>query len=57
MLKPYFLVVAAIVQDGYESSKVLMVLDDNPKTEWIMDSGCSWYMTPNRYVRTLKIGK
>ena len=25
-----------------------MVSEKNPETKWIMDSGCSRYMTPNR---------
>lgn len=25
-----------------------MVSEKNPETKWIMDSGCSWHMTPNR---------
>ena len=38
---------AAIVQDGYESSEVLVVSNDNLEIESIMDSCCSWRMTPN----------
>jgi len=38
---------AAIVQDdGYEFAEALVVSEKNPKTKWIMDSGCSWHMTP-----------
>ena len=25
-----------------------MVYEENPETVWIMDSGCSWHMTPNK---------
>ncbi|RZB80703.1 Retrovirus-related Pol polyprotein from transposon TNT 1-94 [Glycine soja] len=40
---------AAIVQDDdYESAEALMVSEKNPETKWIMNSGCSWHMTPNR---------
>ena len=35
-------------EDGYESAEALMVSEKNPETKWIMDSGCSWHMTPNR---------
>ena len=40
---------ATIVQDdGYESAEALIVSEKNLETKWLMDSGCSWHMTPNR---------
>ncbi|KAL5555285.1 hypothetical protein UlMin_037521 [Ulmus minor] len=41
--------VAAVVQndDGYESSNVLVVSTKHLNRHWIMDSGCSFHMTPN----------
>ena len=39
---------AAIVEDGYESTEVLAVSDTSSTSDWIMDSGCSFHMTPNR---------
>lgn len=39
-----------IVQDDYESSYVLVVSSINSCKERIMDSGCTWYMTPNKDV-------
>ena len=40
---------AAVVQndDGYESSDVLVVSTKHLDRHWIMDSGCSFHMTPN----------
>lgn len=38
----------AIVQDDYESSEVLEVSSSNSCKEWIMDSGCTWHMIPNK---------
>lgn len=38
---------AAIAQDDFESSDVLVVSSSDSKKEWIMDSGCTWHMTPN----------
>ena len=39
---------AAIAQDDFESSDVLVVSSSDSKKEWIMDSGCTWHMTPNK---------
>src|SRR3954471_23054695 len=39
---------ASIVQDDFESSDVLVVSSSDFKKEWIMDSGCTWHMTPNK---------
>ncbi|KAJ0869659.1 putative RNA-directed DNA polymerase [Helianthus annuus] len=34
--------------DGYDSADVLVVADHGSKDDWIMDSGGSYHMTPNR---------
>lgn len=34
--------------EGYESSDVLMVANNDVHDRWIMDSGCSFHMTPER---------
>ena len=41
---------AAIAQadKGYESAEVLVVTTKHSDRQWIMDSGCSFHMTPNR---------
>lgn len=39
---------AAVVEEGYESSDVLVVTTNNSDKQWILDSGCSFHMTPNR---------
>ncbi|KAI3727129.1 hypothetical protein L1987_66938 [Smallanthus sonchifolius] len=36
--------------DGYESADVLVVTKDEGKGEWVMDSGCSFHMTPIKEV-------
>lgn len=41
---------ATLVQDGYESSGVLVVLSSDSSKEWIMDSGYIWHMNPNKDV-------
>ena len=41
---------STIVQDEYESYDVLVVSSSNSSKEWIVDSGCTWYMTLNKYV-------
>ena len=38
----------AIVQDDFDSSDVLVVSSSNSSKEWILDSGCTWHMTPNK---------
>ena len=37
-----------VTQDGYESSEVLVVSTCESERNWILDSGCSFHMTPNR---------
>ena len=39
---------ASIVQDDFESFDVLVVSSSNSGKEWIMDSGYTWYTTPNQ---------
>ena len=39
---------ATIFQDGYESFDVLVVSSRNSNKEWVMDSRCTWHMTPNK---------
>lgn len=39
---------AAVVTDGYESAEILMVSSVNSEKEWILDSGCTFHMTPNK---------
>ena len=36
------------MQDGYDSSDVLVVSTSESDKSWILDSGCSFHMTPNR---------
>ena len=38
----------AVVQDGYDISKVLVVSINDTDKNWIMDSSCSFHMTPNK---------
>ncbi|KAK9065390.1 hypothetical protein SSX86_016773 [Deinandra increscens subsp. villosa] len=41
--------------EGYESSDVLMVISDESKDGWVMDSGGSYHMTPHKeYFQDLK---
>ncbi|KAD7478133.1 hypothetical protein E3N88_01269 [Mikania micrantha] len=35
--------------DGYESSDVLVVSHGKSNAEWVLDSGCSYHMTPHRH--------
>ena len=37
-----------MAQDGYESAEVLIVLTYESDRKWILDSGCSFHMTPNK---------
>lgn len=39
---------SANYMEGYDSAEVLMVSDFEVQNEWILDSGCSYHMTPNR---------
>lgn len=41
---------ASIVQEEYDSSDVQVVLSIDFSKEWIMDSGCTWHITPNKDV-------
>lgn len=38
----------AVVQDGYESSNLLVVSTSESNRKWILDSGYSFRMTPNK---------
>ncbi|KAK9066710.1 hypothetical protein SSX86_014033 [Deinandra increscens subsp. villosa] len=40
------------VFDGYESSDVLVITKDHKGDSWILDSGCSYHMTPQRELFT-----
>ena len=37
-----------VVSDGYESSDALAVSSVDSEKEWILDSGCTFHMTPNK---------
>lgn len=37
----------AVVADGYESAEVLSISTEKHSEEWILESGCSFHMTPN----------
>ncbi|MDO7987387.1 hypothetical protein OC713_02560 [Sweet potato little leaf phytoplasma] len=39
----------ANVTEGYDSAEVLTVSADPLESEWILDSGCSFHMTPHRH--------
>ena len=39
---------ATFVEEGYESSKVLVVSTTELDRNWILDSGCFFRMTPHR---------
>jgi len=34
---------------GYDNSNALTLCENSVKEMWIMDSGCSFHMTPNRH--------
>ena len=38
----------AVSNDGYESADILKVSSVNSEKEWILDSGCTFHMTPNK---------
>ena len=38
----------AIASDGYESTDILMVSSVNSEKEWILESSCTFHMTPNK---------
>lgn len=44
--------VSANVLEGYESAEVLMVSGSNDIKEWIMDSGCTFHMSPHKHFFT-----
>ena len=37
-----------MAQEGYESAEVFSVSKEDSQKEWILDSGCSFYMCPNK---------
>ena len=39
---------ATVVEEGYESVDVLMVSTNSTEKHWILDSCCSFHMTPNK---------
>ena len=39
---------AAVASNCFEPSEVLTVSTNEIKSEWILDSGCSYHMCPNR---------
>ena len=38
----------AVAQDGYDSAEALAVSGEDSQKEWILDSGCSFHMCPNK---------
>lgn len=39
---------ASLAEEDYESSEALAVTQQDSRREWILDSGCSFHMTPNK---------
>ena len=39
---------ATVLEDGYESDDVIVVATHSFDKQWIMDSRCSFHMTPNK---------
>ena len=39
---------ATVLEDGYESDDMLVVATHSSNKQWIMDSGSSFHMTPNK---------
>ena len=39
---------AVVASDGYDLAEALVVSNMDYEKEWIMDSGCSFHMTPNK---------
>ncbi|XP_031260601.1 uncharacterized protein LOC116118767 [Pistacia vera] len=39
---------AGLASEGYESSEVLVISEGKTSEEWMLDSGCTYHMTPNR---------
>lgn len=39
---------ATLVKQGYECSDVLVVTTKSSDKKWVMDSGCSFHITPNQ---------
>lgn len=47
-----------MISDGFDTSEVLAFSLDHKESEWILDSGCSFRMTPNRdWFETLEEGE
>lgn len=40
---------ASIVTDGYLCAEVLMATSNFTQEEWVLNTGCSYHMTPNKY--------
>ena len=38
---------AAIAHEGYESAEALNIFDQDPSKNWVLDSGCTYHMSPN----------
>lgn len=36
----------AIIDDGYDSAKILTVTLNQNHEEWVLDSGCTYHMCP-----------
>ncbi|XP_073122036.1 heat shock cognate 70 kDa protein-like [Henckelia pumila] len=39
---------AAVVEDGYKSADILLVTTEKSERDWILDSGCSFHVSPYR---------
>lgn len=39
---------ADIVEEGYESAEVLTISETDSSKDWILDSGCTFHLTPNK---------
>lgn len=39
----------ANVLEGYESAEVPVITESNETDEWILDSGCTYHMCPNKH--------
>ena len=38
----------ALIDDGYDSAKVLTITLNQNHEEWVLDSGCTYHMCPRR---------
>ncbi|KAL8457037.1 hypothetical protein ACS0TY_035029 [Phlomoides rotata] len=46
---------AVVAEEGYDSAEVLTISADRIGDEWVLDSGCSFHMCPNKcHSRTLR---